>query len=131
MAWLMGLINPVGRIVSALTDAYATKANAQTDQQRIAADAHIADLREQHDTLRDKQRSPVFWFIWLWFAAVVAIYFTKIVIYDVVLEWGDGKTDPLKGQAAEWAQAVINSIFITGGGVAAVGVIANAWARRK
>ncbi|NOX51249.1 MAG: hypothetical protein GXP16_12060 [Gammaproteobacteria bacterium] len=127
MAWLLGLINPVGRIIDALTAAYAVKSDAKTEQQRIAADVHIAGLNAQLEVQKDKQRSPVFWFIWAWFAGVVAIYFTKIVLWDVVFGWGT--TASLKGQAAEWAQAVINSIFITGGGVAAVGTVANALSR--
>jgi len=129
MGWLLGLINPISKIVGALERAYAVKADAETDQQKIAADERIAELKEQHATLRDKQRSPVFWTIWALFAGVTAAYYAKIVVVDVMLGWGT--TDALKGQAALWAQSVVDSIFITGGGVAAVGVVANAWARRR
>ena len=129
MPWL-GALTAVGRVLNALDSAYETKVNAETEQQRIAADERIADLNGRLAVLQDKQKSPVFWIIWGWFAAVTALYYTQLV-GDVMFGWGDGTTDPLKGQAAEWAQAVVDSIFVTGGAVASVGIVANAVARWK
>jgi hypothetical protein len=50
------------------------------------------------------------------------IYEWKIVVWDIVMGWGT--TDPIKGQVADWATAVIWSIFGSAAGIHVAAIVA-------
>jgi hypothetical protein len=109
--WLLSLLNPLGAITRQLADAYAAKSNAQTEQQRIAADERIAAMQAQRDVViasaGDNWWSPRVIMGWC-----VAIYIFKIIVWDTVLALG---VTPNPGsQVTSIVLTVIGFYFVTG-----------------
>lgn len=110
LSWLGGLLG--GPFAKAAVDAYRAKLAAGNDAGRIAADLAKRELEVQQreaelriDQLRIDEgrwwtaapRAVVMWSF--------AIFTAKVVVYDKVLAWGT--TDPLTGDVATWAGAVM------------------------
>lgn len=108
--WLLGLINPLGRITDKIADAYVQKSNAQTAQQQIAADERIKTLEARRDVILQAQRDPFERWIRIGFAAPFVIYNAKLVLWDKVFGWG--VTDPLGAELAMIQSIVIAGYFI-------------------
>lgn len=112
LGWLLSLINPLGQLTKQLADAYAAKSNAQTEQQRIAADERIEAIKAQRDvviaaSIHDKWWSPRTIMGWC-----VALYVAKIIAWDTVFQLG---VTPNPGsQVTSIVLTVIGFYFVTG-----------------
>jgi hypothetical protein len=104
LAWLASL--GIGSIAKQLIAAYAQKADAKTEQERIAADERIRTLEA-----RAKAQRPVDALIRVLFALPVALYFGKLFLWDKVLGWG--VTDPLSADLRTVAMTIIGFYFVT------------------
>ena len=99
IGWLLGLINPLGKIADKLAAAYAERSNAQTEQQRIAAHERIKALEARRDVILAAQADPMERWVRIGFAAPFILYIWKLVVWDKLLGWGvtDGLSADLWG----------------------------------
>ena len=104
-----------GDVAQSLAKAYADRNNAQTDQQRIAANARIRALEIQQEARAQGGRLTA-WMQAAW-AAPFVIYDAKLLLWDKVL--GIGATDPLSPTLAASHDLMLGFYF---GGAAAIGV---------
>lgn len=128
LGFLLGLVNPLAAIGQQLANAYAQKQDAQTAQQRIAADERIAALEAQRDvviaaSINDKWWSPRT--IMGWSAAA---YVFKIVVWDTVFQLG--VTPDPGAQVTYIVMTVVGFYFVTKGVEAVANTVAGA-VRRK
>ena len=56
---LIGWLNPIGRITKQIADAYVKKQDAQTERERIEAEAQIAQLEARQQVLVAEQQHPI------------------------------------------------------------------------
>lgn len=100
---LLGLIDPFTRIMNALTDARVKLANAETENERIAAQERVAILEQRQRVLTAQTGSMFDKLIRFGFAFPFVVYVNKCVIWDKVM--GAGITDPLS-QSLEYVMLV-------------------------
>lgn len=111
LGWLIGLINPLTRISEKLVAAYAEKQNAQTEQQRIAAEERIHTLEAQKAVILQGQSDPFERWVRIGFAAPFVVYNAKLLVWDKILGWG--VTDGLGPELATIQSIVIGGYFLT------------------
>jgi hypothetical protein len=109
-AFLLGIINPLKSISDKLAAAYAEKANAQTEQQRIAADERIATLSARKDIILAAQSDPMERWVRIGFAAPFVLYLWKLVVWDKLLGWG--VTDNLSADLWAILYIVLGGYFV-------------------
>jgi len=95
----------VGTIVQKLIQANVDKKNAETEEQRIAADIKIAQLEARAAVLA---QDPVAPWIRLGFALPVVWINAKLFIWDKILGWG--VTDALS-QEMNWVMITIIGFY--------------------
>lgn len=97
IGWLIGLANPLAGIAKDLVAAQLEKANAQTEQQRIAADERIRTLEARRDVIVRAQSDPMERWVRIGFALPFVLYLWKLVVWDKLLGWGvtDNLSDDL------------------------------------
>lgn len=105
-----------GDVAEQLAKAYASKNNAETEQQRIQADLKISELlnRQKNRELGGKLTA---WVQAIW-AAPFIIYTWKLVVWDKV--FAAGTTDALSSDLLNMQMRIITLYF---GGAIGVGVI--------
>lgn len=109
VSWFLG--GGLSSIEKALTDAYQAKLNAQTNEDKIAADVTIGTLQVQRDVMiAEAGKWSINAFVRLLFAVPVAAYYAKIFVWDKVLAWGS--TDALSDELAWTARVVIGFYFL-------------------
>lgn len=95
-------------ITGKLLNAYELKLNAQNDAERLKAETTIAFLEAQQAILiKEQQRWYTAW-IRPAFAAVVLIFWTKVVVWDTVLQWG---VTPYPGEHVMWFVTLIPAAY--------------------
>lgn len=100
----------IGTIANKIVAAYETRAKAETDTQRIAANERIKTLEARRDVMVAEAGSPVNSFIRAGFALPFVIYNAKLVIWDKVLGWGT--TDGLSNELFQIELACIGFYFL-------------------
>lgn len=110
IGWLLGLINPLERISNKLVDAYAERQNAQTEQQRIAADERISTLEARKAVIIQAQSDPMERWVRIGFALPFMIFLWKLVVWDKVLGWGS--TDDLSSDLWAILYIVLGGYFV-------------------
>jgi len=110
LGWIMG------DLTRALSDAYAAKHNADTEQARIEAEKHIARLEVQQANRALGGRITAF--VQMAWAAPFILYTWKLVVWDKML--GLGATDPLSIELLTMQRQIAALYF---GGAAAIGVV--------
>lgn len=98
-------------IAEQLATAYAAKTNAQTEQQRIAADERIRHLEAMQAIVVAEQGSWLTRWVRPAFAFPFVVYIWKIVLIDKVLGWG--VTDPLSDNLTTILVTIVGAYFIT------------------
>lgn len=107
---LLGLIDPVTRIVGKIADTRLEMARAQTDQERIHADERVKALEARRDVLVAESGTRLNGFIRAGFALPFVGYNIKLVVWDKMLEWGS--TDPLSTELFQVELACIGFYFL-------------------
>lgn len=110
IGWIIGLINPLGRIADKLAAAYVERSNAQTDQQRIAADVRIKALEARRDVILKAQSDPFERWVRIGFALPFVLYIWKLVVMDKLLGWG--ATDNLSDDLWAILYIVLGGYFV-------------------
>lgn len=103
----------LGSVTKDLADAYRSKQDAKTEQERIAADERINILNARRDTILAAQSNPVERWIRPLLAFPFIVYIWKLVLWDKVLEWGT--TDSLGANLDLTFSIILASYFITDG----------------
>lgn len=109
-AFLFGLVDPISRIVGKIADAKVELAKAQTDKDRIAAQAQVDTLQARRDVLVAESGTKLNGFIRAGFALPFVIYNAKLVIWDKV--FGLGRTDGLSDELYHVELACIGFYFL-------------------
>lgn len=78
----------MGNITDALKEAHLAKLRADTDEKKLAADVAISELNAQRDLLLKEQGRILTAWVRPAFAAIVWIYWAKVIIWDTVLGLG-------------------------------------------
>jgi hypothetical protein len=112
LTWLGGLLG--GPFAKAAVDAYGKKLDSDNSAQKTAAGLASKEIALQQREA-ELQTSVKIAQIGKWytvenlFGYVTLFYYTKIIVWDKVLELGS--TDPLKGTVAEWAGVIMCFYF--------------------
>ena len=107
---LLGLVDPISKITNKIIDLRIQQANAQTEQQRIAADEETKKLQMQRDVLVAESGSKINAIIRILFAFPCAVYINKLILIDKVLGWG--RTDYLSNNLWWIVFTVIGFYFV-------------------
>lgn len=110
LGWLLGLINPLSGVTKQIIAAYAEKQNAQTDQQRIAADERIHTLEARKAIILQAQQDPFERWVRIGFALPFVLYIWKLVLWDKLLGWG--ATDGLSADLWTILYIVLGGYFV-------------------
>ena len=111
LSFLIGILNPLGKIADRLQAAYEAKLRAENDKERIAADIHVKQLEAQMQVLIAEQKNRLTRWIRPAFALPFVIYDFKIVVWDKVL--GLGSTDALSPEFWQLQMIVFGAYFLT------------------
>jgi hypothetical protein len=111
--FLLGLVNPLATIGEKIAEAYAQKANAQTEQQRIEAEERIRTLEARRDVLVAEQGNWLTRSIRPLLALPFVIYLWKLVVWDKVLAgFTNGSTDGLSTELKEVMLLIVGAYFL-------------------
>src|SRR5690606_13791820 len=110
IGFLLGLVDPIARIVGKIADARVEMAKAETDKDRTAAEERIRGLEARKAVLVAESGSRLNGFIRAGFALPFVIYNGKLVLWDKVL--GLGRTDPLSPELFQIELACIGFYFL-------------------
>ncbi len=104
-----GLMGAGRGLFAALEGALNARQDAQTEQDRIAADVEIERIQGKIKTHENDNRYWGTRWIRPAFAYPLAFYFAKIVVWDKAL--GLGTSDPLGGELAVIAVTIVGFFF--------------------
>lgn len=113
LAFLLSLVNPLGKIAESLVEAKSKSLDATTQRERIAAEVAIHQLEAQQAVLIAEQKSWVTRWIRPAFALPFIIYNFKVVVWDKVL--GLGTTDDLSASYWHLQMIVFGAYFVMRG----------------
>jgi hypothetical protein len=108
--FILGLFDPISKIVAAIADAKVKLANAQTDQERIHAQERVDTLSARKDVLVAESGTRINSLIRAGFALPFVIYNAKLVLWDKVLALGS--TDGLSPELFQVEVACIGFYFL-------------------
>jgi len=131
MAWIFTtILNWLGGgVLSKVLGHLETRANNETERQRIQA------LREQHamtvqgSVITKGMEYPFFWIPWLIATVPLAGWFGWGML-DTAFNGALPDVAEIPQGLLPWAQSAWQNLFFSGGGVAAAGIIGKAIARR-
>jgi hypothetical protein len=113
-AWLAKI--GIGTIAGQIAEAYAQRQNAETAQQRIAAEERIKTLEAQRDVLvAETANGGLSSWIRPLFALPFVIYIWVLVVWDkLICNWAGWScaTDPLGDNLTDIMMIVIGAYFI-------------------
>ena len=111
LAFLMSLINPLGKIAESIVVAKTKALDAQTEQERIEAGVVVNQLEARQAVLMAEQSSRVTRWVRPAFAFPFIVYNFKVIVYDKVL--GLGATDNLSPELFQLQLVVFGAYFLT------------------
>jgi len=110
LSFLIGLIDPIGKIADKIAQVQIEKARATTDREKIAADERIKGLESRRDVLVAEAGSGVNQFIRAAITLPFVIYFWKLIVWDKIVMAGRAATDDL-GDNLWWVATVIIGFY--------------------
>jgi len=116
---LLGLADPIEKITAAIVQARANALNAQTEQEKIAAQEQIAELQARRDVLvAEASVSRANIWVRTLFAVPVILVLWKLFIWDKVLgAYTHGHTDDLSPELWQAIMIVIGFYFLYEGAI--------------
>jgi hypothetical protein len=112
IGFLIGLIDPISRIVGQIAVARTEMAKAATDQERIHAQERVDTLEARKAVLIAESGSRVNGLIRAGFALPFVIYNIKLVLWDKIVMAGQATTDPLSAELYQVELACIGFYFL-------------------
>jgi hypothetical protein len=126
-----------GDLVGQLTKAYEARLKAQTDEQKLVADAVVAQMesavkerQEQAAVVKEGMQHRAFWIPWLIAAIPTSLWYGWGML-DSLFNGSLPDVAQLPPQLKEYADIVFANIFYVGGGVAGAQLVASAIRGRK
>lgn len=110
LSGILSLFGGLSGITGQIAEAYKARANASTDQDRIAADVTIRTLEARRDVMVAESRSPWNQLVRALYALPPGIYLAKLYLWDKVLGWGS--TDPLSPLMESVLWTVVGFYFL-------------------
>jgi hypothetical protein len=110
LSTIFKFFDPIARITDKIVDLQIKKADAKTEQERIAADERTKALEARRDVMIAESGLAVNAYMRTAIAIGPAIYLLKIFIWDKVLKLGT--TDPLDSNLWQVVIAVIGFYFL-------------------
>lgn len=110
IGWLLGLINPLGRVVDKIADVRVRLAAEQNTAARIALEGELATLSARREVILAAQADPMERWVRIGFAAPFIIYVWKLLLWDKVL--GLGVTDGLSDELSTILYIVLGGYFV-------------------
>ena len=104
---MFGWLNPLNAITGALTKAYEAKLAAGNDNDRIAAEVEIENLKARRDVVLASVNDP-WWSPRTIMGWCVAIFVAKVVLWDTVLGLG---VTPNPGEMVWWIVVTIIGFY--------------------
>lgn len=126
----LNVIPGLGKVAQGITG-YIYDAKVKITTARVGGDVSVAQeivrgaATNQASFYAAVAQSKLLAAIVAGFAIPLIIWFNKVIVWDIVLGWGS--TEPIRGQAAEWGNIIIISIFGSGTTLA----LGNMWFNRK
>ena len=111
LAFLVSLVNPLGKIAESIVVAKTKALDAKTEQDRIEADVLVNQLEARQSVLIAEQGSWMTRWIRPAFALPFLIYNFKVVVWDKVL--GLGITDDLSASYWQLQMIIFGAYFLT------------------
>ena len=111
LAFLVSLVNPLGKIAESIVVAKTKVLDAKTEQDRIEADVLVNQLEARQSVLIAEQGSWMTRWIRPAFALPFLIYNFKVVVWDKVL--GLGITDDLSASYWQLQMIIFGAYFLT------------------
>lgn len=108
--WLFKFFDPIARITDKIVELQLKKADAKTEQERVAADERVKTLEARRDVMVAEASLGIN--VWVRTAIAIGptIYLLKIFIWDKVLKLGT--TDALDTNLWQVVIAVIGFYFL-------------------
>ena len=116
LKWLTG--GGFSGIASELRQAYADKLNAQTDEQKLAADVTINQLEARQNAMIKGKGSWISKTVQAAWAFPFIIFNFKVIVWDKVLKLG--VTDPLGQFEQNIGMIIVGFYFLTTGAAVAI-----------
>lgn len=110
ISWLIGLINPLGRIADKIADTRVKLAAEQNTAARIALESELATLNARRDVILAAQSDPFERWVRIGFALPFVLYIWKLVVWDKLL--GLGATDGLSADLWAILYIVLGGYFV-------------------
>lgn len=104
------ILDPLTSITNKIVDLQIKKADAKTEQERIAADERLRSLEARRDVMVGESGLRLNAYMRFFIAVGPAVYLTKIFIWDKVLKLGT--TDALDPNLWQVVIAVIGFYFL-------------------
>lgn len=124
LSWLLGLINPLSRLLRTIDN----RVDNETERQRIQAETVQAYVVEQAKTIQTGMASTLFWIPWLMAAVPMAAWFGWGML-DSLFNGSLPSVAELPPQLKGYADVVWSNLFLSGGIVAGGSIIAKALRR--
>lgn len=124
LSWLLGLINPLSRLLRTIDN----RVDNETERQRIQAETVQAYVVEQAKTIQIGMASTLFWIPWLMAAVPLAAWFGWGML-DSLFNGSLPSVAELPPQLKGYADVVWSNLFLSGGIVAGGSIIAKALRR--
>ena len=101
----------IGKYYDSKVQIYMARTGATKEVAVAAIGAVVGEEQAATARLSTIAGSKVLSFILLAFAVPLAIYWNKIILYDILWCAGQCSTDPLRGEIATWASTVTWCLF--------------------
>ncbi len=113
-AFILGLIDPISRIATAILDAKKVVVNAKTEQEKIAAEERVKTLEARKDVLvAESATTRANVWVRTFIALPVGILFWKVYVYDKAFgQWTGGRTDALSPELWNVIMVVVGFYFL-------------------
>ena len=110
IAFLLGLINPLGRIADKIADMQVRLAAEKNDAARVALEGELGVLNARKDVILAAQADPMERWVRIGFALPFVLYIWKLVVWDKLLGWG--ATDGLSADLWAILYIVLGGYFV-------------------
>ena len=110
LGFLLGLINPLGRIADKIADMQVRLAAEKNDAARVALEGELATLTARKDVILAAQADPMERWVRIGFAVPFVLYIWKLVLWDKLLGWG--VTDNLSADLWAILYIVLGGYFV-------------------
>lgn len=104
------LVDPIAKVAREIGKTIVAKENAQTEQERIAADERLGMLNAKRDVLIAEQTNPITRIIRPLFALPFVLYVWKVIVWDNLLGWG--VTDSLSADMTNLMMIIVGAYFL-------------------